>query len=69
MNITLKEVIFTAATGTEFKRIKEIYLRGNNIKYLRIPETVMEQIAVDNNKKQRFGKDGKGDRDRPKKKR
>lgn len=40
MNLTLGEVIQTSPSGEDFVKISEIYIRGNHIKYLRLPETV-----------------------------
>ena len=54
MNINLSQVIVTSADGSTFKRIPEIYLRGNNIKYLRIPEAVVDKIVAENKRKPKF---------------
>lgn len=40
MNLTLSEVIQTSPNGEDFLKIPEIYIRGNHIKYLRLPEQV-----------------------------
>ncbi|CUM66047.1 uncharacterized protein PRCAT00003701001 [Priceomyces carsonii] len=40
MNLTLKNVIQTSDRGDSFMSIPEIYIRGNHIKYLRLPEEV-----------------------------
>ncbi|KAL3955337.1 hypothetical protein ACCO45_010900 [Purpureocillium lilacinum] len=37
MNLTLKEVVQTSPEGDKFVRLKEAYVKGNNIKYLRVP--------------------------------
>ncbi|EXJ69548.1 uncharacterized protein A1O5_07584 [Cladophialophora psammophila CBS 110553] len=42
MNLTLKEVVQTSPEGDRFWRLPECYVRGNNIKYLRVPEEVIE---------------------------
>eukprot|EP01135_Chromosphaera_perkinsii_P007228 Nk52_evm36s745 gene=Nk52_evmTU36s745 len=49
MNINLREVICTSKDGDKFWRVPKCYLRGNNIKYLRIPDEVidMEVAEVD----------------------
>ena len=44
MNITLKQVILTASSGDAFQKIPEIYIRGNTIKYIRVPEDVIVKI-------------------------
>lgn len=40
MNLTLSDVIQTSPNGEEFTKVAEIYIRGNHIKYLRLPEQV-----------------------------
>lgn len=40
MNLTLKDVIQTSSNGETFLKIPEVYIRGNHIKYLRLPEEV-----------------------------
>lgn len=40
MNINLREVICTSRDGDRFWKIPECYVRGSNIKYLRIPDEV-----------------------------
>ncbi|KAJ8097639.1 hypothetical protein POJ06DRAFT_261967 [Lipomyces tetrasporus] len=52
MNLTLKEVVQTNADGTRFFRLPECYVRGNNIKYLRVPDEVLD-IAREKNQQQR----------------
>ncbi|KAK9457064.1 hypothetical protein V1511DRAFT_486854 [Dipodascopsis uninucleata] len=52
MNLTLKEVVQTNAEGTRFFRLPECYVRGNNIKYLRVPDEVLD-IAREKNQQQR----------------
>ncbi|KAK9446404.1 uncharacterized protein V1518DRAFT_424048 [Limtongia smithiae] len=52
MNLTLKEVVQTNADGTRFFRLPECYVRGNNIKYLRVPDDVLD-IAREKNQQQR----------------
>ncbi|WLF81439.1 hypothetical protein PVL30_005236 [Lodderomyces elongisporus] len=44
MNLTLSDVIQTSANGDKFEKIPEIYIRGMHIKYLRIPDQVMDQV-------------------------
>ncbi|XP_052180245.1 probable U6 snRNA-associated Sm-like protein LSm4 isoform X1 [Diospyros lotus] len=38
MNIHLREVICTSKDGERFWRMPECYIRGNTIKYLRVPD-------------------------------
>ena len=44
MNLNLKEVICTSADGEKFWRLDQVHLRGNAIKYLQIPEEVLDQV-------------------------
>jgi len=44
MNLNLKEVICTSRDGDKFWRMPECYIRGNTIKYLRIPDEVMSLV-------------------------
>ncbi|CAK9442273.1 uncharacterized protein LODBEIA_P60160 [Lodderomyces beijingensis] len=44
MNLTLHDVIQTSAQGDRFTKIPEIYIRGMHIKYLRIPDSIMDHI-------------------------
>ena len=38
-----------AQTGDTFTKIPEVYIRGNTIKYLRIPEEVIDKVQEDAN--------------------
>ncbi|OAE25934.1 hypothetical protein AXG93_1712s1120 [Marchantia polymorpha subsp. ruderalis] len=40
MNIHLREVICTSKDGDRFWRMPECYIRGNTIKYLRVPDEI-----------------------------
>ncbi|EME86037.1 uncharacterized protein MYCFIDRAFT_130274, partial [Pseudocercospora fijiensis CIRAD86] len=44
MNLTLKEVVQTSPEGDKFFRLAECYVRGNNIKYLRVPDEVVDAV-------------------------
>ena len=44
MNINLREVICTSRDGDRFWRMPECYIRGSNIKYLRIPDEVIDLV-------------------------
>ncbi|EGU73372.1 hypothetical protein FOXB_16133 [Fusarium oxysporum f. sp. conglutinans Fo5176] len=45
MNLTLKEVVQTSPEGDRFVRLPEVYVKGNNIKYLRVPDEIIDQIS------------------------
>ncbi|KAK5007588.1 hypothetical protein LTR28_005102 [Elasticomyces elasticus] len=44
MNLTLTEVIQTTPDGEKFFRMSEVYVRGNNIKYLRVPDEIIDSV-------------------------
>ncbi|CAN3354347.1 U6 snRNA-associated Sm-like protein LSm4 [Diutina catenulata] len=48
MNLTLKNVIQSSADGEKFLSIPEIYIRGMHIKYLRMPEEIMDHAKEQN---------------------
>ncbi|XP_076924160.1 sm-like protein LSM4 [Bidens hawaiensis] len=53
MNIHLREVICTSLDGKKFWRMPECYIRGNTIKYLRVPEEVIDKVQDKNNRADR----------------
>ncbi|EEB11846.1 conserved hypothetical protein [Pediculus humanus corporis] len=44
MNIILREVICTSRDGDKFWRMPECYIRGSTIKYVRIPDEVIDMV-------------------------
>jgi U6 snRNA-associated Sm-like protein LSm4 len=54
MNLNLSQVIVTSQDGSIFKRLQTIYLRGNNIKYLRVGEQCVDRVVEDNKRKQKI---------------
>ncbi|KAG7191773.1 RNA processing protein [Scheffersomyces spartinae] len=42
MNMTLSNVVQTSSLGNKFLQIPEIYVRGNHIKFMRIPDEIMD---------------------------
>lgn len=44
MNVHLREVICTSRDGDRFFRMAEAYVRGNTIKYVRVPDEVVEKV-------------------------
>ncbi|CAG9825074.1 unnamed protein product [Phaedon cochleariae] len=71
MNINLREVICTSRDGDKFWRMPECYIRGSTIKYLRIPDEVIDMVkeeAVVKNKGRgdmKGGRGGQNQRNRP----
>ncbi|KAL3139185.1 hypothetical protein ABBQ32_005963 [Trebouxia sp. C0010 RCD-2024] len=47
MNVHLREVICTSKDGDRFWRMPEAYIRGNTIKYLRVPDEVIDKVRDD----------------------
>eukprot|EP00029_Vermamoeba_vermiformis_P010624 TRINITY_DN5628_c0_g2_i1.p1 TRINITY_DN5628_c0_g2~~TRINITY_DN5628_c0_g2_i1.p1 ORF type:complete len:183 (-),score=49.22 TRINITY_DN5628_c0_g2_i1:562-1110(-) len=68
MNLNLKKVICTSREGDRFWSIPTCYVRGNTIKYISIPEEVIDQVqeerekAASMNTKSRDGRGGRGGR-------
>lgn len=48
MNLTLNDVIQTFNNGEEFNKLSEVYIKGIHIKYLRLPELVMDKAKEQN---------------------
>lgn len=44
MNINLKDVVCTSRDGDRFWKLNECYVRGNSIKYLRIPDEIISIV-------------------------
>ncbi|KAK9878416.1 hypothetical protein WA026_022057 [Henosepilachna vigintioctopunctata] len=61
MNINLREVICTSRDGDKFWRMPECYIRGSTIKYLRIPDEVIDMVKEETMVKNR-GREQKGGR-------
>lgn len=53
MNVNLREVICTSRDGDKFWRMPECYIRGTTIKYLRIPDEVIDMVKEDAQMKSR----------------
>ena len=50
MNVHLREAICTSRDGARFTRLPEAYLRGNTIKYLRVPDEALAKAAEESNR-------------------
>ncbi|KAF7846057.1 hypothetical protein BT93_L5409 [Corymbia citriodora subsp. variegata] len=59
MNLTLKEVIQTSPEGDKFVRLPECYVRGNNIKYLRMEDEIVD-LVKDQQQTQQASRGGRG---------
>ena len=66
MNIHLTEVICTSKDGDRFWRLPEAYLRGNTIKYIRVPDEVIDKVEEQQLKREEKrpirGRGGRGGR-------
>ncbi|KAI8818019.1 uncharacterized protein EV422DRAFT_574460 [Fimicolochytrium jonesii] len=58
MNINLREVICTSPDGDRFWRLPEIYIRGSTIKYLRIPDEVIDMVREEQPRGNNYGGGG-----------
>lgn len=59
MNLTLKEVVQTNPEGDKFFRLSEAYVRGNNIKYLRLEDEIVD-AAKEQQQNHQASKGGRG---------
>ncbi|KXJ15930.1 U6 snRNA-associated Sm-like protein LSm4 [Exaiptasia diaphana] len=62
MNINLREVICTSRDGDRFWKSPECYIRGSNIKYLRIPDEVIDMVKEEAKQQSRGRGGGRGGR-------
>lgn len=45
MNLHMRDLVCTSRDGDRFWKMPEAYVRGNNVKYLRLPDEVMDIAA------------------------
>ncbi|VDN20879.1 unnamed protein product [Gongylonema pulchrum] len=57
MNIHLRDAICTSRDGDRFQKMQEVYVRGSTIKYLRIPDDVVELVKEEVKEVRRQQKD------------
>ncbi|KAI0261280.1 hypothetical protein BC834DRAFT_897074 [Gloeopeniophorella convolvens] len=60
MNITLREVYQTNADGDRFWKVKECYIRGSTIKYLRVPDSLLDVVKEEQTRAREAGKSARG---------
>ncbi|KAH9006386.1 hypothetical protein EDB86DRAFT_2768057, partial [Lactarius hatsudake] len=60
MNITLREVYQTNAEGDRFWKVKECYIRGSTIKYLRVPDMLLDVVKEEQTRAREAGKSARG---------
>ncbi|PWN97561.1 Sm-like ribonucleo protein [Tilletiopsis washingtonensis] len=44
MNLTLRDVYQTSSSGEQFWKLKECYIRGSNIKYCRVVDSLVDTV-------------------------
>ncbi|KAL0955715.1 hypothetical protein HGRIS_001935 [Hohenbuehelia grisea] len=60
MNITLREVYQTNSEGDRFWKLKECYIRGSTIKYLRVPDTLLDAVKDEQSRAREAGRSARG---------
>ncbi|KAJ1452624.1 hypothetical protein M885DRAFT_526183 [Pelagophyceae sp. CCMP2097] len=62
MNVNLEDVICTSRDGDKFWKLPECYIRGNSIKYLRIPDEIIDAVQEEEfaESKKQQAKGGRG---------
>ena len=45
MNIRLRDSVLTSKDGDRFWRVPDCYIRGNNVRFIRVPEEVVDVAA------------------------
>ncbi|CAM9574203.1 unnamed protein product [Ascophyllum nodosum] len=60
MNIKLKDVIFTSRDADKFVKMVEVYVRGNSIKYVTIPDEVLDMVQEEDLSKEKRSLAGRG---------
>ena len=48
MNVRMRDAVLTSKDGDRFWRVPDCYIRGNNIKFIRVPEEVVDLAAREN---------------------
>ncbi|TFK26283.1 Sm-like ribonucleo protein [Coprinopsis marcescibilis] len=60
MNITLREVYQTSAEGDRFWKLKECYVRGSTIKYLRVPDQLLDSVKEEQSRAREANRGARG---------
>ncbi|KAF4620795.1 hypothetical protein D9613_001032 [Agrocybe pediades] len=60
MNITLREVYQTNPDGDRFWKLKECYIRGSTIKYLRVPDQLLDVVKEEQNRARDANRNSRG---------
>ncbi|KAF8489682.1 hypothetical protein JB92DRAFT_3085239 [Gautieria morchelliformis] len=60
MNITLREVYQTSSEGDRFWKLRECYIRGSTIKYLRVPDALLDDVKEEQNRAREASRGARG---------
>ena len=60
MNLLLAECVLTAADGARFWRLPECYVKGSTVKFLRVPDAIVDKIKDDAASRSGSGRGGRG---------
>ncbi len=52
MNLRLKDVLLTSSGGRSFSKHPEVFIRGNNIKSIQLPNDLIEKHISETKRKQ-----------------
>ena len=44
MNMELADVVLTAKDGERFHQVAQVFVRGNNVKFVRVPDEVIDVV-------------------------
>ncbi|KAF4587516.1 hypothetical protein GQ602_004209 [Ophiocordyceps camponoti-floridani] len=64
MNLTLKDAVLGNFESDKYLKLKESYVKGNNIKFLRVPDEIMEQVSESQKNHQSGFRGGRGGQSR-----
>ncbi|ORX34144.1 hypothetical protein BD324DRAFT_636839 [Kockovaella imperatae] len=62
MNVTLREVYQTSADGEKFWKMKEMFVKGNMIKYFRIADSILDTAMEEQERARQSGRSRGGGR-------
>ncbi|KAL1900340.1 hypothetical protein Cpir12675_001024 [Ceratocystis pirilliformis] len=60
MNLTMKDAVQSNAEADKFLKLPEVYVKGNNIKYLRVPDEIIDQVKEAQQNQQGGFRGGRG---------
>eukprot|EP01066_Platyproteum_vivax_P002998 Platyproteum_vivax@DN13894_c0_g1_i1.p2 len=60
MNLHMRDIVCTSRDGDRFWKIPEAFIRGNNVKYLRVPEEVVDMVKEEPKRDNKPARGGRG---------